>query len=393
MNLQKFMDDFLNTESVQPLMEDLYEMFDCPVMVIDVAFQVISWKHSGTFEDEAVQGTIASGELSYEIGSVFLGDRAAEAQEAQFINVKGSPYRRRFSMLRANGIHVGYLILVDVHRKLEEVDPMIFSRIEAALAKQLLIHLNRDSSLKNSEDAVLLHLLEGKFANEQLFNLQAEAAGLDRFKPVRVALLNLELYHTSVRPENVLRNAVRRLFPGSRSLIFNGRLLLLLQREPEKDAVDALCRKYKLRMVISPRIHHLFHLPQHYVPLQEIMEFLLPHMPGAFAIYAEPYYGLMMFRQLLSRRDLILPVVRALGQRDKEDESLYCLTLYTYLCCHHSLQDTCEILYTHRNTVAYRIRKMKEEFGIPLDDPRQHAALLMSCALVLLILDPDALLP
>ena len=244
MNLQKFMDDFLNTESVQPLMEDLYEMFDCPVMVIDVAFQVISWKHSGTFEDEAVQGTIASGELSYEIGSVFLGDRAAEAQEAQFINVKGSPYRRRFSMLRANGIHVGYLILVDVHRKLEEVDPMIFSRIEAALAKQLLIHLNRDSSLKNSEDAVLLHLLEGKFANEQLFNLQAEAAGLDRFKPVRVALLNLELYHTSVRPENVLRNAVRRLFPGSRSLIFNGRLLLLLQREPEKDAVDALCRKY-----------------------------------------------------------------------------------------------------------------------------------------------------
>ena len=206
MNLQKFMDDFLNTESVQPLMEDLYEMFDCPVMVIDVAFQVISWKHSGTFEDDVVQGTIASGELSYEIGSVFLGDHAAEAQEAQFINVKGSPYRRRFSMLRANGIHVGYLILVDVHRKLEEVDPMIFSRIEAALAKQLLIHLNRDSSLKNSEDAVLLHLLEGKFANEQLFKLQAEAAGLDRFKPVRVALLNLELYLATL--VNVLLNRV-----------------------------------------------------------------------------------------------------------------------------------------------------------------------------------------
>lgn len=393
MNLQKFMDDFLNTEGVQPLMEDLYEMFDCPVMIVDMAFQVISWKHSGTFQDEPVQRTIERGELSYEISSVFLGDHPAGGKEVRFIDVKGSPYRRRLSMLRAGGIHVGYLILVDVHRKIAEVDPEIFSRIEAALAKQLLIRLNRDSELKNSEDAVLLHLLEGKFAGEQLFRVQAEAAGLDRFRPVRAALLNLELYHTSIRPENVLRNAVRRLFPGSRSLIFNGRLLLLLQREPLKDAVDALCRKYRLRMVLSARIHNLFHLPHHYASMQEIMEFVLPHMPGAFAIYAEPYYGLMMFRHLASRSDLVLPAVRALGRRDREEGSLYCLTLYTYLCCHHSLQDTCRILYTHRNTVAYRIRKIREEFGIPLEDPGRHAALLMSCAVMLLGSDPDALLP
>ena len=76
-----------------------------------------------------------------------------------------------------------------------------------------------------------------------------------------------------------------------------------------------------------------------------------------------------------------------------EEGSLYCLTLYTYLCCHHSLQETCAQLFTHRNTVLYRIRKMKEEYGIPLEDPGQHAALLMSSALMLLSHDPDALLP
>ena len=91
-----------------------------------------------------------------------------------------------------------------------------------------------------------------------------------------------------------------------------------------------------------------------------------------------------MLRQLSGRGELMLPCVRALSERDKADDTLYCLTLYTYLACHHSLQETCERLYTHRNTVLYRVRRMKEDFDIPIDDAGQHLGLLLSCALALL---------
>ena len=40
-------------------------------------------------------------------------------------------------------------------------------------------------------------------------------------------------------------------------------------------------------------------------------------------------------------------------------------------------------MFTHRNTVLYRIRKMKEEFNIPLDDPDAHTYLLLSLSLTL----------
>ena len=82
----------------------------------------------------------------------------------------------------------------------------------------------------------------------------------------------------------------------------------------------------------------------------------------------------------------MLPAVRALAERDRDDDTLYCLTLYTYLACHHSLRDTCERLYTHRNTVLYRVRRMREDFNIPLDDPEQHLSLLISAAMALLAL-------
>lgn len=41
-------------------------------------------------------------------------------------------------------------------------------------------------------------------------------------------------------------------------------------------------------------------------------------------------------------------------------------------------------LFTHRNTVLYRIHKMREDFAVPLDEPAAHTALLLSAALTLL---------
>lgn len=50
--------------------------------------------------------------------------------------------------------------------------------------------------------------------------------------------------------------------------------------------------------------------------------------------------------------------------------------------------------FTHRNTVLYRIRRMQEEFAIPLDEPLKHADLLLSVSLLLFeAKGPDFFLP
>jgi DNA-binding PucR family transcriptional regulator len=141
--------------------------------------------------------------------------------------------------------------------------------------------------------------------------------------------------------------------------------------------------QFSLRVVVSAPIGRLFRLPEVYEATKALMATLLPKLPHPFAVMAEPYQALMMLRQLEANRDLMLPAVRALGERDRAENTLYCLTLYTYLCCHRSLQETCARLFTHRNTVLYRIRKLKEEYDIPVDDPDQHLALLVSAAMML----------
>ena len=105
---------------------------------------------------------------------------------------------------------------------------------------------------------------------------------------------------------------------------------------------------------------------------------------SAPAVYESRDYALLMHLVNMEKRsDSLGEPIGALYRYDTENGSELCLTLYTYLCCRHSLQETCERLFTHRNTVLYRIRRIQEDFFIPLDDTAMHTELLLGTALLL----------
>ena len=379
MDLQTFLNDFMNRDDLDLLVRDASALFDCPVMVVDMAFQAVSWHCPSDFDDAPFRTSIQRGSLTYEAGSLLIGSDA----HARFVTLEDSPHRRRFSLLVTGGAPVGYLILVDVDDRLEREDPRLFSAVESALAKQLMLESSRGASMQSTEESVLQHLLEGRFTDEALFELQAEGTGLKYLAPRRIALVNLELYRSTNWSENALRSTILDVFPMSRPLVHDGSVVFFLNSDPDMGLFRSLSDQFSLRVVISAPIGRLFRLPEVYDATRALMAALLPKLSHPFAVMAEPYQALMMLRQLGQNRDLMLPSVRALGQRDMEDDTLYCLTLYTYLCCHRSLQETCARLFTHRNTVLYRIKKLKEEYDIPVDDPDQHLALLVSAAMML----------
>ena len=196
--------------------------------------------------------------------------------------------------------------------------------------------------------------------------------------------MNLELYRSTNWSENALKSNILDFFPMSKPLIHDGSVVFFLNSDPDMALFEHLSKQFSLRVVISAPIPRLYRLPESYAAAHALMDVLLPKYPHPFAVKYEPYHGLMLLKQL--KEDAMLPAVRALAERDRDDDTLYCLTLYTYLACHHSLRETCERLYTHRNTVLYRVRRMREDFNIPLDDPEQHLSLLISAAMALLAL-------
>ena len=390
MDLQAFLDDFMNKDDLDLLVRDAGQLFACPVMVVDMAFHAIAWHCPAGFEDAPLTSSIERGSLSYETGSFLAGSDA----QARFVTLPDSPHRRRFSLLVTGGAPVGYLILVDVDDRLEREEPRLFQAVESALAKQLMLETGRGGSMQTPEESVLQHLLEGRFTDEALFELQIAGAGLKYLAPRRIALVNLELYRGTNWSENALRSTILDYFPMSKPMVHDGGVVFFLNSDPDMGLFRNLADQFNLRVAISAPIGRLFNLPTVYGDTRALLEALLPRMPHPFAVLAEPYRGWMMLRRLAETPDLALPAVRALGEHDRAEGTLYCLTLYTYLTCHHSLQETCARLYTHRNTVLYRMRKLREDFDIPLDDPAQHLALLASAGMQLVALgQEDGLMP
>ena len=384
MDLTAFLSDFFRTDSLNQLTADAAELFDCPVMVVDDSFHAVSWHMPDGFQDRPFQGSVDRGELTYEASSLLSSSASLAQQGELYVELADSPWQRRFSPLIASGIRVGYLVLVDIHGTLRQVERRDLTAVESVLAKQLFFEGNRSGLMFNTAEEVLLHLLENKFSTEALFLLQASSTWLADFRPERVALINLGLYHNLHLAEDALKSELTYAFYASHPFLYNDEVLLFLNRDHDLSALEPLVQRYQLRVVISAPLDSLYALPQVYAATHEVMDFLLLRSSHPFCVRAEQLHALMMLRRLQDRADLIASEVSALAHYDAAEHTQYCQTLLAYLLCHHSLQETCQRLYTHRNTVLYRIRRMKEDFGIPLDDPNRHLELLLSVSLELL---------
>ncbi len=168
-------------------------------------------------------------------------------------------------------------------------------------------------------------------------------------------------------------------------------VFLFLHREGDGDIFSELAEEFQLKILISAPIDDLFTLPQLYRTVREALELMTDER-----FHGEPVCSVaqlctpLLLKNLEGRGDLIPIALHRLAARDREKDTQYCETLYHYLTCCHSLKKASDALYTHRNTVLYRIRRLQENFAISLEEPSQYADLLLGVSLILFeIKGPD----
>ena len=76
-------------------------------------------------------------------------------------------------------------------------------------------------------------------------------------------------------------------------------------------------------------------------------------------------------------RRRLLPLRRADMERSSDLE----LTLRTYYECGASVSQTAQALFLHRNSVRYRLDRVRILLGVDIDDPQVSAALLLAFAI------------
>ncbi len=86
-----------------------------------------------------------------------------------------------------------------------------------------------------------------------------------------------------------------------------------------------------------------------------------------------------MYQAMCHKTDpeiFILPVIHTMEQYDLQNNTEYLNTLIVYLRCFQQKDQTADTLHIHRNSLSYRLGKIRDLFGVNLSDP-QYCLLLL----------------
>lgn len=381
---ETLLEQFFAQDDLGKLTVSTGELLGCPLLVLDDTFHVAAHYLPLGFSDALFETAVRRGEISYEAGAIISENAMLTAGWADYVQLADSPYRRRFAPLVSAGVRLGCLICVDTDGHLEKIPPQTWELVEHILSKQMFVEASHQDKLFETAEDILMHLLDGGFSSAAHFQLQASGTYLADFHPRAFALIDLETYHSAYMGKRHLKEELEAQIPDSHPFLYKGDVFLFLHREGDGDIFSELAEEFQLKILISAPIDDLFALPQLYRTAREALELMKDaRFHGESVCSAQQLRTPLLLKNLDGRGDLVSPELRRLAVHDREKGTQYCETLYHYLTCCHSLIKTSNALYTHRNTVLYRIRRLQEDFLIPLEDPSLHADLLLGVSLIL----------
>ncbi|HCG65201.1 MAG TPA: hypothetical protein DEW37_00980 [Oscillibacter sp.] len=381
---ETLLEQFFAQDDLGKLTVSTGELLGCPLLVLDDTFHVAAHYLPLGFSDALFETAVRRGEISYEAGAIISENAMLTAGWADYVQLADSPYRRRFAPLVSAGVRLGCLICADTDGHLEKIPPQTWELVEHILSKQMFVEASHQDKLFETAEDILMHLLDGGFSSAAHFQLQASGTYLADFHPRAFALIDLETYHSAYMGKRHLKEELEAQIPDSHPFLYKGDVFLFLHREGDGDIFSELAEEFQLKILISAPIDDLFTLPQLYRTAREALELMKDaRFHGESVCSAQQLRTPLLLKNLEGRGDLVSPELRRLAVHDREKGTQYCETLYHYLTCCHSLIKTSNALYTHRNTVLYRIRRLQEDFLIPLEDPSQHADLLLGVSLIL----------
>lgn len=390
-NAEALLDEFFSQDDLRQLALSTGELLGCPLLVLDDTFRIAAHHLPLGFSDALFETAVRRGEITYEAGAIISGNAMLTAGWADYVQLADSPLPAAFCTSHQRGRAPRLPHLRGYGRTFEKIPPQTWELVEHILSKQLFMEVSRQDKPSETVEDILMHLLDGGFSSAAHFQLQASGIYLADFHPRAFALIDLETYHSAYMGKRHLKEELEAQIADSHPFLYQGDVFLFLHREGDADTLSALAKEFQLKILVSEPLDELFDLPGLYRTAREALELMTDER-----FHGEPVCSVaqlrtpLLLKNLEGRGDLIPIALRRLAAHNREKDTQYCETLYHYLTCCHSLKKTSDALYTHRNTVLYRIRRLQENFAIPLEEPSQHADLLLGVSLILFeIKGPD----
>lgn len=382
-NRHKLLDSYLEDGSLQGLLDTVSAIIEDPVMVIDNSFRLVRCSEVSECSDLVWMESIKNGYCSYEFVSQF--NKLNEIEDIKrgdapvLAGCLMSPMRRCIVTLFADRKPVGYLLSIESERPFDSVTIEVLEQASKLIAREVVRSAEAAgmNPYHSSWDAVV-DALEGKPKSGKILREFLQSEGLRADSEYYVMLMSFDDGADKGQEQMPLYSVYKSVFPRSVLSYYKNDVLAIadfdegLEKLQEKITAKAdYIRDKHICVAVSDGFRDLDYFSRYYKQAKRVQE-----LKRGLDIQAPfcTYDSIRIYDMLLNEIDLeeaplfLRDKERALVEYDLENGTEYFRTLYSYIRHSRSLGDVSAELHIHRNSVNYRINRIRELFDIDLND-------------------------
>jgi len=348
-----------------------------PLLITNVKYRVVAYSERTPIRDEVMTRAAVQGLFHYK-GIRYLHEHCwtpGDVPEISFVEGCGaSPCRKLVCKIAHDGVFAGTLWLME--------ENCAFSSAHFACMLRLAEYLSQ------AFDKLIPALSQGETLYQQLLNDLLACASSEEIEEYLPSLkLPPRMLAAFARPARKAKRknyneAISNAFPECHGVPWKGGVAMLLSAE---DRSLAELRKFAaregLRIGVSSVFSELLSFPEHLFRAQstaELMELIYPEEPvGEYHQYR--FFDLL---QAIDSKDRLTeymhPVLLQIKEYDASCGTEYFNTLRVYVSNRCELKSSAEALFMHRNSLAYRLERICELFGLDVQDDDTRFLLRMS---------------
>lgn len=382
---------YLNEPALSAVLESASKIVKNPLIVIDTSFNVLASSSTYATEDKQWLENIERGYCSYEYIAGFLNigevRNAPQTNEPFFCICYTSPLRRCVTKIYSENIHLGYIIAIESHTSLESASPELYKLISQLFAR--IIETDLRTTHVQAIDRILLDCLAKKITSHKDLHERLKQTDWSTQTVNQLLTIDITYYKLYDVEHEKLLKYIHQLLPKSWSFFYQKYVIVLvdnacLQGETLKTRLIQKSSYFKengLHVGVSDPFEDLLSLPIYYQQAANALTIGLKLHPQ-YPIFEYDNYKLYDLILSSNSQDLgknyLHNHYKELKKYDQKHDSFYLETTRAYIECDRHLDSAAERLHVHKNTVAYRIKKIKELFQINFDEPKQRYALYHS---------------
>jgi hypothetical protein len=372
--------EVLNKRSILSLINHAADLLGNALVLTDSENKVLAYSTNYEIMDPLWSDNIEKGYCSDEfLQKVRMNQQMKDwnklGNDTVKIKLHGDKQPKLVSRIIYDGHVAGSLILIEHHT---EITPTHFKQLPL-IGNILFDSLNYDISTgmkKSFYSSVLYNLLdEREIDKSEILNITK----LKFPQKMKVVVAQYAINQKNRYLKLSVKVALERIFTEGYSVMFKSYIIILVDdvSEIQRERLKELSQKENLRIGISWSFNDILQFKRHFY--QSVT--CIKQAPYLFQDEQVHDYTNFCFYDILltisdktSLENYCHPALQFLYDYGQD----FYLTLRTYLECNKNANETADKMFIHRNTLNYRIKRIKELTGLDLDDTKEIQCIMDS---------------